>query len=92
MYFFQTSFDNVSMYVEVSNLKLCICKPGLILKFYIFRDSQLNEFWNRITEFYHPEATEERLLLLQRNEKCLKLLDILIHMFPIYVPEVQKKD
>lgn len=47
------------MYVEVNNLKLCICKPGLILKFYIFRDFQLNEFWNRITDFYHPEATEE---------------------------------
>lgn len=49
------------MYAEVNNLKLCICKPGLILKFYIFRDYELNEFWNRITEFYHPEATEERL-------------------------------
>lgn len=71
-------------YVEVSNLKLCICKSGQIVKFCTFRDSQMNWFGSGITEFYHPEATEERLQLLQRECKMLAISGYSEYIFPIY--------
>lgn len=44
----------------------------------------MNGFWNRVAVFYHPEATEERLQVLQRECKMLTISAYSEYIFPIY--------